>query len=613
MDGLLALPMVGDLVKSLKEVSNVLVSSPTVRVEGNGSRMSGSGNGSEQARGNATTGDRTGSNGAEKKTPGVREKVDGGMAGGRREDGADKSDKGGQKGKDGMKDKPFNFASADAGARILATSAGVVGAKNVIIGSVDKYSLAPCDGEGMGGARWIDVELSEDVILESVETGNLEYYSSSARRVGILGASRYPPETWTVLGVFEFADVRTLQRFEIEGKGMTTRYLRLLFAGKQGNEYYCPISTIRAFGKSLIADWKDAFEIPMDSVSSGGERNEGRSDEGIGAGAADPPAAPSADATPDEWNTNNDMAQQNLDTRRGESAAPPGGGTERPDDTKHPAQADARRGDGEESKAEKREACEGDGCTQEGGGSAGDGMSEEERLLLEAVRADALSSVSGNDNIFRKVTRLIRVLELNQTLTNQYIETHLSRMARMLERIQAEMELLEERGRSGERRVIGMVVGMEGRIRELEREMGRRDMVVGGLVGVVGVLVGGIWVLWTAVGGGRMGGGAGGARGVEDGAGMAGMAGMAGVGGMAGVAGMAEFGAGGGKGARRRKRRNGRMSEGGFGGRSVSSMELVGARHGRGDGADGKGGDEGIGGLAVVGLGKEGRRLGAID
>lgn len=443
-----------------------------------------------------------------------------------------------------VKEKPFNFASADAGARILSSSSHIVGAKNVIEGSVDKYLLAPCTGDGIDESRWIEIELSEDVILESLETGNFEYYSSSARKLAILGASSYPPTQWNILGVFDFADVRTLQRFQIE-KRVVTRYLRILFAGKQGHEYYCPISTIRAFGKNLIADWKDLFESPVGSAkgtekgsyeSSAKQNNNVMIEKGYKA----PPTVSASVAieTPSELPTQIGVCEGDCGTEQGvrvdsASGIPKSeGGTGLSEEkvmaeelnqggyqsasVQNDSDSESSTEEGvphtaealpEASRVEKDTGSDMQNPRSTSGndeGVYGESMSEDDQIVLEAVRADALSSVSGDDNIFRKVTRLIRLLELNQTLTNQYIDTHLSRFAKALSKAQLESSKTQQLTALTEQRMIRLMATTEGTIRELRSSAVKRDVLLCVLIICVAFLLGTHWVLWTAVSGARL-------------------------------------------------------------------------------------------------------------
>ncbi|CAN8062426.1 unnamed protein product [Agarophyton chilense] len=436
----------------------------------------------------------------------------------------------------GTEEKPFNFASADAGARVLAHSDGVVGAKNVLIGSVDKYLLAPCDGPGLMGSRWIDLELSEDVILESIETANFEYYSSSARKVAVLGASTYPPKRWNILGVFDFQNIKSIQRFQISRR-VVTRFLQVMYTGKQGDEYYCPVSTIRAFGKNLIADWKDLFEVQAsdnDQVESASESMDRKSDEErvVGREARDhhhhsegstdrkassfsQKGGPSLteDANSAQRTSYSDRSekdrQQNHASNAGTARSKPSKTNDGISQETREDASDNKIGDQSRSFAgneRSRSAPNGDHALaeEEAQDADTDLISEDDRIVMEAVRTDALAPVSGEDSIFRKVTRMLRLLELNQTLTNQYIDSQLSRFARALASTHSRSGAVSERVALVEKQMMEIVISLEARVDDLLRASFVRDVVICLLFICVIVLVGANCVLWAAISGTKL-------------------------------------------------------------------------------------------------------------
>lgn len=447
----------------------------------------------------------------------------------------------------GVNSKPFNYASADAGARVLATSSGAVGAKNVIAGNMDKYMLMPCAGEGIGGSRWIDVELSEEVILKSFETGNFEHYSSSARRVAVLGASTYPPAKWNVVAVFDFADVRSLQQFRIE-KRFVARFLRVIYAGRQGGEYYCPVSTIRVFAKSLISDWKDVFErpkpqtipSPMDDASIASQprtltisqtpkvstpASAATLAKGHGQGAGDmwPAASDDIDAMASHTTSSQDLSSDYRTKESNSAGAAYGndgnevneynketighgrqlGGQQSVTGTMAPGKPDADA----DRASQSREGSEGDANGADGEPTVdrnADGLSVDDQIVLQAVREEALSPASGDDNIFRKVTRMIRVLELNQSLTNQYIDTHLARYAEALAIARQNAARAKESAALGQAQLANFAIATQTSIDMLTAAAFKRDILICVLLVLVAFLLGTHWVMWSAVSGARL-------------------------------------------------------------------------------------------------------------
>lgn len=450
----------------------------------------------------------------------------------------------------GVKEKPFNYASVDAGARVLASSEGVVGAANIVQGSNDKYLLSPCAGSGVAGSRFVDLELSEEVFLESIETGNFEYYSSSPRKIAVLGASIYPPKKWNVLGIFDFANVKTLQKFQIE-KRAVTRYLRVIFAGKQGTEYYCPVSTVRAFGKSLLADWKEVMEKPTEtpklSKESGGaaknklDKDGDTAKGGNGKNGKKSESGPSVTAENSSEDVINNpgshtsiVPDNDTSDREERSDVRNEGVRVRADDIEHTENSDApstivgqssgeaengntdsvydesdpslKEADGDNWREEAEENVDGNrdndddtSDTNHASFSDGDHVSEDDQVVIDALRSDTLTPVDGDDNIFRKVTRMLRLLELNQTLTNQYIDTQLSKFAVALSDSLSNSKNATERVEVMQKQLEIMVVRLENQIEVLTRANFRRDVLMCILLVCVAFLLGAQGILWSTV------------------------------------------------------------------------------------------------------------------
>lgn len=341
-------------------------------------------------------------------------------------------------------EKPHNFASVDSGARVLLSSEGTIGAKNVLDNNVDKYLLVPCGEGGEREPRWVDIELSEEVILERFQTGNFEYYSSSPTKIIILGSVTYPPSKWQLLGMFRFADVKNLQMFMIE-KRVVTRYLRVLFVGKQGHEYYCPISSITAYGKTLIADWKDALDQEMskrrvETSRKPSSHPTNNQDQGLKQNLKESVVSNKPTVSHRVPNDSSGFA----DSRPGENFINNGGDASKDSHSQHtfnsrtsvsPSQSETNFKGGQLSPSEMEfsQAPEDARHRERATAENEDSMSEEDQLVLEAVHADSLDQSSADDNVFRKVTRMLRLLELNQTLTNQYIDAQLAKFASVIQ------------------------------------------------------------------------------------------------------------------------------------------------------------------------------------
>lgn len=67
----------------------------------------------------------------------------------------------------------YNYAAIDAGAKVLDTSPKIFGAKSILNKS-SKPLLVPCSQP----EKWVDISLSEDILLDSFEIVNAELYTS---------------------------------------------------------------------------------------------------------------------------------------------------------------------------------------------------------------------------------------------------------------------------------------------------------------------------------------------------------------------------------------------------------------------------------------------------
>ncbi|GAB0495144.1 hypothetical protein MMPV_006442 [Pyropia vietnamensis] len=396
-----------------------------------------------------------------------------------------------------LRKKLFNFASVDAGARVLAASEGTIGQKNVIDENRDKYALAPC----RVNPRWVVIELSEKMVIHAVEVGHFEFYASAPLRVAVLGATVYPAASWRLLGSWAYRDSHAVQWFALPASALV-KYVRVVFLGSVGGEFYCPISIVRVYGKGLVDDFEEYLKgESAGGADGGGGRGGGRpSYDGIdtdGDGVPDghdayddsalPWMRPSADEAwyapppplvppqslvePDSCTDMSPLAVKAIFSPR--TAAGSGGASlasgisTRPS----PPRLGGRRPVLPPPGVAPTPTSGGGGVMGQGGVAGGRDahppdhrrrigdddvhllLTEEEFASLDLKSADAWagiggggggdgdgSSSGGEESIFRKVTRMLRLLELNQSLTNQYVEVHVSKFAAALSAFRADAD-----------------------------------------------------------------------------------------------------------------------------------------------------------------------------
>ncbi|XP_044718025.1 Sad1/UNC domain-containing protein [Hirsutella rhossiliensis] len=150
----------------------------------------------------------------------------------------------------------FSYASFDAGATILKTAAGAQNARAILVENKDTYMLLECAAP----SKYVIVELSDDILIDTVVLANFEFFSSMIRHFRVSVSDRYPvkEEKWLELGRFEARNYRDIQPFLVENPQIWAKYVRIEFLTHYGNEYYCPVSLLRIHGSRMLDSWKDS-------------------------------------------------------------------------------------------------------------------------------------------------------------------------------------------------------------------------------------------------------------------------------------------------------------------------------------------------------------------
>ena len=158
----------------------------------------------------------------------------------------------------------FSFASFDAGATILKTSPGAKNPKNILVENKDSYMLLECHTKN----KFVIVELSDDILVDTVVLANYEFFSSMIRKFRVSVSARYPVklDKWVELGTFEARNSRDIQPFLVQHPQIYTKYIRIEFLSHYGTEYYCPVSLLRVHGTRMLDTWKEQDNSPDDEV-----------------------------------------------------------------------------------------------------------------------------------------------------------------------------------------------------------------------------------------------------------------------------------------------------------------------------------------------------------
>lgn len=149
----------------------------------------------------------------------------------------------------------FSYSSFDAGATVLKTGRGTKNAKAILVENKDSYMLLECSVD----SKYVIVELSDDILIDTVVLANFEFFSSMVRQFRVSVSDRYPVkmDRWRDIGTFEARNSRDIQAFLVKNPQIWAKYVRIEFLSHYGNEYYCPVSLLRIHGSRMLDSWKE--------------------------------------------------------------------------------------------------------------------------------------------------------------------------------------------------------------------------------------------------------------------------------------------------------------------------------------------------------------------
>ena len=169
---------------------------------------------------------------------------------------------------DALKDR-FNYASYECAARVLATNKGARGSSAILQPKYrDSYMLNRCQFS----EKFVVVELCQEVRIDTLVLANYEFFSGMVRDVTVWTSRKYPPPhgKWRFLGRFVTENSRRAQVFPVSDLAHETgiastfaRYVKIEMGNHYGSEYYCPLSSLQIYGKTMMEDFEEQDEKPV--------------------------------------------------------------------------------------------------------------------------------------------------------------------------------------------------------------------------------------------------------------------------------------------------------------------------------------------------------------
>ncbi|KAL8438766.1 hypothetical protein Efla_003058 [Eimeria flavescens] len=149
----------------------------------------------------------------------------------------------------------FNFASLDAGARIVASSSGMQHVKAVQRPDGDTYMLVPCSVP----TKYFVLSFAETLKIEFVAFQSLEIYANAFWHIQLLGADTYPSRHWRLVANLQTAADVSSELFSVKPEcsalgSCWARFLkvRLLTHHDEGSHYYCSLTSFQVFGATAV-------------------------------------------------------------------------------------------------------------------------------------------------------------------------------------------------------------------------------------------------------------------------------------------------------------------------------------------------------------------------
>lgn len=343
----------------------------------------------------------------------------------------------------------WNYASLDCAAVLHQANPSAKFPSAILSEKKDRYMLSPCpharQGEEAAFERqFVIVELCQQIRIDTLVLANLEFFSSIFK-VFTVRVSRTldAPETeWKSLGLFRARNVRGPQVFKLDTPPASYyRFLRINFLEHYGNEYYCPISLLRVYGRN---EREDADEDVLDELQAM-EDDDADSDEVNETIEApmEQPVAPRATAervcvvelfpgvVPPQCGLASDpspLTASAAPTRATPLSSMPSAATSTPEPPR-PGPTGASQGG---TLASGESAEQSTAATRPSANSTDEDVRKSADPRGKAPKADKTkgseTKPAGSESIYRTITKRLSALEANTSLSMQFLQLNSERM-----------------------------------------------------------------------------------------------------------------------------------------------------------------------------------------
>ncbi|KAI8810410.1 UNC-like C-terminal-domain-containing protein [Cladochytrium replicatum] len=151
-----------------------------------------------------------------------------------------------------VRTKGVNYARSECGANVVFTNEGATTTSSILKKDKDVYMLNKCKAP----EKFVVIRLCDDILVQTVSLGMYEFFSSMYKDFKV-SVRENNANDWVELGHFVAKNVRGNQDFTIKDPKVWARLIRFDFLTHYSNEYYCPLSSVEVFGKTMLEDLED--------------------------------------------------------------------------------------------------------------------------------------------------------------------------------------------------------------------------------------------------------------------------------------------------------------------------------------------------------------------
>jgi len=323
----------------------------------------------------------------------------------------------------------FNYASDRNGAKVLASNREAKNAKAALSDNADAYFITPCAAPH----KWFLVELSEEVLVDTVVLSHGEYYSAPFNDIDVFVSRTYPPASdggWTPLARLAVLHERGVQTFALPTASWA-QFMVLAARSHHGDGRYCTLTQLSVHGKDTAEALRE--EMARAEAEVGEVAHALRA--GSGGGSSDPP--PPAEAVVDAPATAPVPPVVNIVVNSSAEIILGGGGsTPMENATLNVAAAPPSRPEPENATAfVTLELSTGENGAHDAAAAT--------PVVPAAVAPSTGGGGGGQDNIFKTLVHKLKALELNVSVMDAYMAES-SRYVQTIQHLDADVASLQQ-------------------------------------------------------------------------------------------------------------------------------------------------------------------------